>query len=85
MQIAFFLATCSHQSDHSFALRPLFQRVSKRKAYLKLVGSFVILLYLEWTSSNKSGLITARLKSGGTTDVVRDAFMIVVISGTSSD
>ena len=33
----------------------------------------------------KSGLITARLKSGGTTDLVRDAFMIVVISGTSSD
>ena len=33
----------------------------------------------------KSGLITARLTSGGTTDVVRDAFMIVVISGTSSD
>ena len=33
----------------------------------------------------KSGLITARLKSGGTTDLVSDAFMIVVISGTSSD
>ena len=33
----------------------------------------------------KSGLITARLKSDGTTDLVRDAFMIVVISGTSSD
>ena len=33
----------------------------------------------------KSGLITARLKSGGTTDLVRDAFMIVLISGTSSD
>ena len=33
----------------------------------------------------KCGLITARLKSGGTTDLVRDAFMIVVISGTSSD
>ena len=33
----------------------------------------------------KSGLITARLKSGGTTDLVSDAFMVVVISGTSSD
>ena len=33
----------------------------------------------------KSGLITARLKSGGTTDLARDAFVIVVISGTSSD
>ena len=26
----------------------------------------------------KSGLITARLKSGGTTDLVRDAFMIIL-------
>ena len=83
MQIEKDRAKLFHQRVCLFILQPIFQPVSTQMASSTQGGICVKYLYPA-TVFFKSGLTIACLNSVGTFDVVRDTFIVAVISGTNS-